>query len=237
MTLHAAIEKLLKEKGTSMSTNEIATELNKNKWYQKKDGSEISAFQIHGRTRNYPNIFDRQGSLVSLKNGTFQSERKPTKKLISKKKSVTKTTNSDEQYVIDLCDRVLNSKASRQHKFDFLLGDPNSNGISAKLPVDAYYQELNLVVEYRERQHTESVNFFDKPNKLTVSGVHRGEQRKIYDQRRDELLPKNGIELIKISYYDFEYDNRKRILRNEKDDIKTIEKLIKTEKSTNGNNV
>tara|TARA_B100000949_G_C14123407_1_gene383552 strand:- start:50 stop:748 length:699 start_codon:yes stop_codon:yes gene_type:complete len=230
MTLHVAIEKLLKEKGTSLSTNEIATELNKNKWYQKKDGSEISAFQIHGRTRNYPNIFDRQGSLVTLKNGTFQSEPKPTKKLNLKKKSVTKRTNSDEQYVIDLCDRILNSKASRQHKFDFLLGDPNSNGFSVKLPVDAYYQELNLVIEYRERQHSESVNFFDKPNKLTVSGVHRGEQRKIYDQRRDELLPKNGIELIKISYYDFEYHNRKRILRNEKEDIKTIEKLIKNGK-------
>lgn len=237
MTLHVAIEKLLKEKGTSMSTNEIASELNKNKWYQKKDGSEISAFQIHGRTRKYPNIFDREGSLVTLKNGTFQSESKPTKRLNPKKQSVIKRANSDEKYVIDLCDKVLNSKASRQHKFDFLLGDPNSNGFSAKLPVDAYYQELNLVVEYRERQHTESINFFDKPNKLTVSGVHRGEQRKIYDQRRDKLLPKNGIKLIKISYYDFEYDNKKRILRDEKEDIKTIEKLIKTEKSTNGNNV
>ena len=232
MTLHFAIEKLLKEKGTSLKTSEIATELNKNKWYQKKDGSEISAFQIHGRTRNYPNIFDRQGSLVTLKNVAFQSEPKPkpTEKLNTKNKLVSKRTKSDEQYVIDLCDRVLNSKSSRQHKFDFLLGHPNSNGFSAKLPVDAYYQELNLVVEYRERQHSESVNFFDKPNKLTVSGVHRGEQRKIYDQRRDELLPKNGIELIKISYYDFEYDNRKRILRNEKEDIKTIEKLIKNDK-------
>ena len=71
MTLHVAIEKLLNEKGTSLSTNEIATELNKNKWYKKKDGSEISAFQIHGRTRNYPNIFDRQGSLVTFKKWDF----------------------------------------------------------------------------------------------------------------------------------------------------------------------
>ncbi|MAY52571.1 MAG: hypothetical protein CMC75_04830 [Flavobacteriaceae bacterium] len=130
--------------------------------------------------------------------------------------------------IIDLCDRILNLKSSRQHKFDFLLGDINSRGFSSKLPVDAYYQQLNLVIEYRERQHTESVSFFDKPNKLTVSGVHRGEQRKIYDQRRDEILPKNGINLIKISYYDFDYDNRKRILRNEKEDIKTIDKIIKS---------
>ena len=227
MTLHAAIEKLLREKGTSLSTTEIAEELNKNKWYQKKDRSEISAFQIHGRTRNYPNIFDRQGIFVALKNGTFLSKPQPTKKPNYRKESNNNKTKSDEKYVIDLCDRILNKEASRQHKFDFLLGDPNPKGISAKLPVDAYYESLNLVIEYRERQHTESVNFFDKPNKLTVSGVHRGEQRKIYDQRRDELLPKNGIKLIKISYYDFDYDNRKRILRNETLDLKIIEKIIK----------
>lgn len=34
----------------------------------------------------------------------------------------------------------------------------------------------------------------------------------------------------RVSYYDFDYDNRKRILRNEKEDIKTTEKLIKSGK-------
>jgi hypothetical protein len=67
MTLHEAIEKLLKQTGRSMTTTEIANELNKNKWYQKKDGSEIDPFQIHGRTKNYPQLFDRDGSKVYLK--------------------------------------------------------------------------------------------------------------------------------------------------------------------------
>jgi hypoxanthine-DNA glycosylase len=49
-----------------MTTQQIADELNKNRWYQKKDGSTIQAFQIHGRTRNYASIFDRNGSTVSL---------------------------------------------------------------------------------------------------------------------------------------------------------------------------
>jgi hypoxanthine-DNA glycosylase len=49
-----------------MTTQQIADELNKNGWYQKKDGSTIQAFQIHGRTRYYANIFDRDGSTVSL---------------------------------------------------------------------------------------------------------------------------------------------------------------------------
>ena len=66
MKLHEAIVKVIVSKGTSMTTTEIAEELNRNNWYQKKDGSEITAFQIHGRTRNYSNIFKRNGTTVSL---------------------------------------------------------------------------------------------------------------------------------------------------------------------------
>ncbi len=66
MKLHEAIERLLDQKGRSMTTTEIARELNKNQWYQKRDGSEITAFQIHGRTKNYSHLFDRDGTTVSL---------------------------------------------------------------------------------------------------------------------------------------------------------------------------
>ena len=67
MTLHEAIIRLLKKTGPAMSTREIADALNKNKWYEKKDRSAITDFQIHGRTRNYPQFFDRNGSMVSLR--------------------------------------------------------------------------------------------------------------------------------------------------------------------------
>lgn len=89
-------------------------------------------------------------------------------------------TNSDEYYIIDLCDEVLGLKVSRQHRFDFLRGDTGR-----KLPVDAYYKERNLVIEYHERQHSETVRLFD--DKMTVSGVPRNIQRKIYDERRKEI--------------------------------------------------
>lgn len=79
MTLHEAIKKVLQLKGGPMTTNQIADALNKNGWYQKKDGSKIQAFQIHGRTRNYTNIFNRQGTLVSLK-GPGKSHAHPEKK-------------------------------------------------------------------------------------------------------------------------------------------------------------
>lgn len=133
----------------------------------------------------------------------------------------------DEFYVLDLCDKILGVKSSRQHKFDFLLGDKNSRGFAAKLPVDAYYEDLRLVVEYRERQHTEVVNIFDKPDRMTVSGVNRGEQRKIYDERRRGVLQKNGIKLLEISYFAFAFDRHKRIIPNPNLDIEIIkQKLI-----------
>ncbi len=210
-----------------MTTTEIASELNKNKWYQKKDGSRIEPFQIHGRTRNYSHLFERNGSTVFL----ADKSAKPEKVLHNTTKSIPKKTSnkrdSDENYVIDLCDEVLQLEASRQHKFDFLLGDIGQNGKSRKLPVDSYYNELDLVVEYRERQHTESVIHFDKPDKITISGVNRGEQRKIYDQRRREVLPKSGIQLIEISYDDFNYDRQKRIIRDRSNDLDVVKSKLK----------
>lgn len=66
MTLHEAIIQLLNLHKRPMTTTEIANELNKNKWYEKKDKSEITAYQIHGRTKNYPQYFVRNGSMVDL---------------------------------------------------------------------------------------------------------------------------------------------------------------------------
>lgn len=141
---------------------------------------------------------------------------------------MTSRKNSDEHYVIDLCDEVLGLKASRQQTFDFLRGDGNPG---KKLPVDAYYPQLKLVVEYKERQHTESVAFFNK--KTTVSGVCRDEQRRIYDQRRRDVLPKHGIKLIEISYTDFKYDNHKRLIRNRQADMAEIRRILSKTQNEN----
>jgi len=227
MTLHIAIEELLKQIGRPMTTQQIADELNKNGWYKKGDKSEITDFQIHGRTRKYQNLFSRDGTSVSLvgQNIIKQTNAKNKSKPISKHESSTK--EKDEHYVLDICDKVLGLTSSRQHKFDFLLGDIGKNGKPRKLPVDSYYDKLNLVVEYCERQHTECVAHFDKPNKMTISGVHRGDQRKIYDERRRQVLPQNDIKLIKLSYSDFNHNRKKRIIRKIEHDTKIIkQKLI-----------
>ncbi|HMH33650.1 MAG TPA: HTH domain-containing protein [Puia sp.] len=225
MKLHEAIVRVLEQKGHSMTTQEIAEELNKNKWYQKKDHSKITAFQIHGRTKNYPHLFYRNGPNVQLATLT-------TTKLIERKKkkiernAPVKPSYKDEHYVLDLCDKVLGLASSRQHKFDFLLGDTNRTGAAVRLPVDAYYKDLKLVIEYREQQHTEPIKFFDKPDRMTISGVHRGEQRRIYDERRRALIPKNNLILIEISYSDFNYDNQKKIIRSTNHDEKVLRRIL-----------
>jgi hypothetical protein len=129
-------------------------------------------------------------------------------------------TLSDESYIIDLCDEVLGTQALRQHKFDFLRGDAGPGKQGARLPVDAYYPDHRIVVEYRERQHTESIPFMDR--RMTVSGVDRGTQRAIYDQRRRDLLPQHGIELVELSYTDFAHGDDKRLLRRREEDLAVV---------------
>lgn len=117
----------------------------------------------------------------------------------------------DEHYVLDLCDAVLGLKAVRQHCFPFLTGDPDRRGHRKPLPVDGFYPALGLVVEYHERQHRERVGFFD--DKPTVSGVPRGEQRRLYDERRADFLPRHGYSLVVLEVDEFAHDRAKRLLR------------------------
>ena len=128
---------------------------------------------------------------------------------------VSRTAIRDEHYVLDLCDVILGLKAVRQHCFPFLTGDPDWRGCRKPLPVDGFYPALGLVVEYHERQHRERVGFFD--DKPTVSGVPRGEQRRIYDERRADLLPRHGYSLVVLNVDEFAHDRAKRLLRTPQD--------------------
>jgi hypothetical protein len=49
-----------------MTTTEIAHAVNERGRYEKRDGGAVTAFQIHGRTRNYPHLFERDGASVTL---------------------------------------------------------------------------------------------------------------------------------------------------------------------------
>lgn len=123
--------------------------------------------------------------------------------------------SSDEAWIIDICDAVLGRKASRQHRFPFLQGDPGPSGRRPLLPVDAYYHDLRLVIEYHERQHTQRVKLFD--DRITVSGVPRGEQRRRYDDYRRTLLPRHGYGLVIFDYAEFDHTSGGRLMRNSRD--------------------
>jgi hypothetical protein len=133
----------------------------------------------------------------------------------------------DEHYVLDLLDELVGVPALRQDRFDWLVGDPGRDGRRAvRLPVDAYWPHLGLVVEYRERQHDEPVAFFDKPDRMTVSGVHRGEQRRRYDTRRDVEVPAHGLRLLVIRPRDLASDRRGRLLRDRDADVGALRRLL-----------
>lgn len=184
----------------------------------RKNHLNAIPFTVAERKLKTTNWFFRPQGSVGIKNPPQLRAKKP-KDTIAVASKVKK--DSDENYVLNLCDEVLNQKGLRQHRFEFLFGDSGT-----KLPVDIYYPSLNLVIEYRETQHTNSVKHFDKLDVMTVSGVHRGEQRKIYDQRRRDVLPNHGIKLIEIGYSDFKYDRNMRIVRDSQTDKKIIATLF-----------
>lgn len=142
---------------------------------------------------------------------------------------MAKRADSDEHYVLDLCDEVLGVAGLRQATFDWLRGDPSPNRpLGTKLPVDSYWSTLGLVVEFQEKQHTEAVPFFDR--RQTVSGVGRGEQRRRYDQRKVELIPSNGLRLVVIHKAEFAV-RASRIARSHEHDLAVVRARLSPETS------
>ncbi|WP_199767876.1 hypothetical protein [Chryseobacterium sp. Leaf394] len=156
---------------------------------------------------------------VRMKGTTILPKTEKKEIVVQDKIVVNKRANSDEAYILNICDEILNLKGLRQHRFDFLRGDTGT-----KLPVDIYYPTLKLVIEYREKQHSEEVKFFDK--RITASGISRGEQRKRYDEFRRTVIPQNGLDLIEFDYSEFGHTKGKRLLRNRVEDEKIIRRIL-----------
>jgi len=130
--------------------------------------------------------------------------------------------DNDAFYVLNLCDYILGIEASREHRFEWLRGDMSARtGRTATLPVDGYWEPLKLVVEVMESQHYKPTLHFDKPHELTVSGVHRGLQRRLYDERKAELIPQRGLTLLAMPIAEFEVRGKK-IKRNLEHDLETV---------------
>ncbi len=134
--------------------------------------------------------------------------------------------DNDAFYLLNFCDDILGIKASREHRFDWLRGDLSARtGRTATLPVDGYWQSLGLVVEVMESQHYVPTPHFDKPDVMTVSGVHRGLQRRLYDERKAELILQHGLRLIALPITAFEVRGKK-IKRNPERDIEVVRSVL-----------
>ena len=132
---------------------------------------------------------------------------------------------SDEHYVLDLCDEVLGVVAQRQATFDWLRGDASTaRPRGTKLPVDGYWPELDLVVEFQEEQHTQPSPFFDR--RQTISGIGRGEQRRLYDARKRHMILERGLRLVVIDKSQFRVKS-KRIVRDRDRDRALVCDLLK----------
>ena len=132
--------------------------------------------------------------------------------------------NSDEKYVLDLIAKILNEEYEWQKRFDTLLGDPGKKGRRAMLPFDAFFLVNNLIVEYREKQHFQAISIMD--TRMTISGVHRGEQRKIYDLRKEKWSADNNILLLVIAYSDLAHKNNGQLKREIDYDNAVLKNLI-----------
>ena len=145
------------------------------------------------------------------------------------KKDKAKTTreNSDEFYILNLCDELLKEKASRKHTFSNLLGDMHKRGKTrTKLPLAAFYEDANLVIEFLEKQNNTEEQL-EKLNVMTVSGITRSEQIKRYNKRRRDVLQKKDINLLEIDYSSFECDNKKNLSRDKNKDVAVLKKILK----------
>ena len=126
-----------------------------------------------------------------------------------------------EQYVVGLLEKLLGPKDVR-NRFEWAVGDVSpKTGRAARLPFDAAWEERKLIVEADEDQHTEATPFFDKPDRITASGVHRGLQRRMYDERKRRAARAQGYKVVEIEW------SRKR--KPKADDIDELRRLLVVE--------
>lgn len=152
---------------------------------------------------------------------------KQAKKSIESKKEILPRSKSDSDYVIDLCDTILEKRSHRQKTFGFLLGDVHKDGkTQTRLPIKAFYEDLKIAIEYRKFQFEKPIIDEEEIEKETVSGMSRDEQQKRYDLRRSETLQENNIKLINIKYSDFSCDEKNRIVRDNDKDMKTLQNIL-----------
>ncbi len=229
MTLHDAMARVLADCPDNTATfDDLSLEIWKRALYVHKTGHHAPAAQLKLRAKHHPDLFTiLPGGRLHLiampalvKTHLIRSE-SHSLFAASPAEQPAAATVSDRSYVIDLCDEVLGKRASREHTFDFLRGDAPDGKKGKYLPIDAFYPELGLAVEYHERQQITPLQPADSIGK-SATLTQPGGQRALYQTRRHDLLAEHKITLVELSYRDFSYAPSKRLLRNRNSDLEVI---------------
>ena len=133
-----------------------------------------------------------------------------------------------QHYVVELFEELL-GPSRREARFSWALGDrSHRTGRRVALPFDAVWEERRLILEVNESQHFEPSRLFDKPSVITVSGVHRGEQRTIYDLRKRRAAHAQGYQVIDVTPEQFASSpgKRPRLLFHREHDLRVVESIL-----------
>ncbi|EDP97507.1 hypothetical protein U8527_04120 [Kordia algicida OT-1] len=152
--------------------------------------------------------------------GKEYSPKEEIPEISKKEQRLLDIKNSDENYLLDLSDELLNKKASRKHTFDTLVGNLHKRGKGrTKLPLDAYYQDLKLVIEFFQKEK----DFEDLDEKEQA----RITQIKYYDRLKKEAVINKRFRYMKINYAQFECDENEKLIRNTENDIVVLKEILK----------
>jgi hypothetical protein len=145
----------------------------------------------------------------------------------AKEKRAIERANNDESYLMGLIDEFLNRVGSRKHTFDFLLGDLHQDGETrTELPIDLYYSDLKLALEFIKHPSTKKNLNAAKQEKRTVSGMTRAEQRQMYFERKKSTLINKEIDFVEIHFKEFELTEAFKLTRNKEKDERVLSTLL-----------
>lgn len=128
--------------------------------------------------------------------------------------------NSDEYYLVNLCDEILGEEASRKHTFDSIVGNLHKRGKGrTKLPVDAYYEDLDLVIEFFKAQP-------ETQEELTEEEKARNEQITYYDELKKKRVLKMEFHFVEIKYSQFDLNASGELIRNTENDVSVLKNIL-----------
>lgn len=140
--------------------------------------------------------------------------------ITKKEQSILNIQNSDEFYLVNLCDELLEQTASRKHTFDTLVGNLHKRGKGrSKLPLDAYYEDLKLVVEFFRKD--KDFDELDKKEQARMIQIKR------YNELKKKAILKKDLRLIEINYASFECNETNKLIRNTEDDKLILRGVLK----------